>query len=123
MLLLRVIRLRYLLRFTGVDITFVIGYLLKARNTTSQRERSLRTKKKRLRFLNAQLFRFFLDDTCFETSKSKNKGKKKGGGVVRFDRSVWKNGKMGYSTGGMIIDRQAGSRRLCGSARRATASL
>lgn len=39
MLLLRVIRLRYLLRFTGVDITFVIGYLLKARNTTSQREK------------------------------------------------------------------------------------
>lgn len=34
--LLRVIRLRYLLRFTGADITLVIGYLLKARNARGE---------------------------------------------------------------------------------------
>lgn len=38
---------------------------------------------------------------------------------MKLDRSVRRNGKIGYRTG--IIDRQVGS--SCGSARRATATL
>lgn len=79
--LLRVIRLRYLLRFTGADITLVIGYLLKAPNARHVADNFKDT----LRSLNAT-FRISTDALFSDKRKDGNENEARS-----ISSEEWKN--------------------------------